>query len=1574
MASTKDRELDSNPLSQGIEGTTAWDTATLTYYFATDSDRASFEADSGNHDIFKGKPFFDALDSTNAVEAGIRNDITTAMAAWSRVASIPVFVESANYSTADIKIAGVGGLEPDPVDGSTTTGAIDLPGGNPMGPADTSPDDYELYMVVNTSTSIVTDRPDDDPSDEKGAGYYGLHNALHELGHGLGLDHPHEGDNGSKIISDEKVKGDAAYDNERYTIMSYETGGLNISAGGSYGHAVTPMALDIFALQNMYGAKSSFEGNNTYKLTDAGTAALDTDGSDGTISIGRAFYAIWDTGGTDEITYAGSNRAVLNLNNASMSLERDERTEVLVDLVGRSNQFKALPDKIKYNLTDPEYNAAGNFSSVFDSAGDVQLGGFSIASDAHDSGAKIENASGGDGDDILVGNEISNTLKGNAGNDLLLGSAGADNLEGGEGNDELGGGEGNDALKGGPGDDTALFSDVCENYELERNDKTGVITVSHVSGTRIDGVDTLKDIEQASFRDGKIDLTADEFGCPSIDFIFLVDLSGSFSDDLPNFVAAAPGIFDAVRAIDPEAQFAISSFVDLPESPFGEPGDYVYRPELALTSSLSEFQSALDGLTIKSGADGPESQWAGLWGAANGVGLALREDSRKVILIATDAPAHSASDYGLDETTVRQFLIDNAIDVRGGSTAGASIPGTAGGPESTGGEHLAGPTRRGSGESSVNPTDVGDTDPKYVGAVDDPLVREVFSTFVGSTTVLLAVTPGAEEFYEEEVPKQVASAIAPLARSGEDIADAVRLALASVTGEVTEKGGNASDDLLVGTSADDGLFGLGGNDTILGRAGNDVVDGGSGDDRLNGGEGDDDIRGGTGNDLIFDGMGDDRIDGGDGEDRIYVFSGTNEVRGGLGNDHVSGGVGEDTLHGGAGDDVLKGGGDSDTFVYGPGDGVDVIEDFSGAEDRIDLRGFAGISGLSDLTITTDGDGTTVSLDPDGGADIRLEGFVGSLDAKHFLFAEPIAPADDFSADESTTGTVGVDSSATGSIETEGDRDWFAVELVAGHTYVVDLEGSETGRGTLDDPHLRGIYDADGNLVPDTSNDDFNGSRNSRVTYTPAADGSYYVAVGASESGEGTYTVSVRDTGSVSEAAGEDLPADTTTTGRVGVDSSATGTVGTVGDEDWFAVELVAGRTYAIDLEGSGTGLGRLADPYLRGIHDADGNLLSGTSNDDVGDSRNSRVTYTPTVDGTYYVAAGAFGLAEGTYTVSVRETASVSETGGEDLPTDTTTAGRVEVDSSAIGTIGTAGDEDWFAVELVAGRTYAVDLESSGTGLGRLADPYLRGIHDADGNLLSGTSNDDFGLSHNSRVTYTPTVDGTYYVAVGAYETDEGTYKVSVTETETGSVSETGGADLPTDATTAGRIEVDSSAIGTVGTEGDEDWFAVELYAGVTYEVDLEGSETGHGTLADPYLRGIHDAGGNLIADTSNDDDGLSRNSRVTYTPTVDGTYYVAVGAYETDEGTYKVSVTETYAIAEPTGGELPTDTTTTGTVTVDGPAIGTVATGGDQDWLAVEMAVGPTHWLRLERSDIPRETFDDPHLRAMLDADGDFM
>ena len=607
--------------------------------------------------------------------------------------------------------------------------------------------------------------------------------------------------------------------------------------------------------------------------------------------------------------------------------------------------------------------------------------------------------------------------------------------------------------------------------------------------------------------------------------------------------------------------------------------------------------------------------------------------------------------------------------------------------------------------------------------------------------------------------------------------------------------------------------------------------------------------------------------------------------------------------------------------------------------------------------------------------------------------------EDFSRAPSTSGRVAVGDTATGSIGSNGDRDWFAVELVAGRTYVIDLRGSPTDDGTLSDPYLRGIYDADGNRISNTTNDDGGQGYNSRLTFTATESGTHYIAAGAWSSRRGTYEVEVTDTSppetdgsttnpvipepqeptvefvgpdqdaqqqpETSEAQGEqesasegdtDLPTDTTTPGRVVVGGSAMGAIGTVGDQDWFAVELEAGKTYRFDLKGSPTSNGTLADPYLRGIHDADGEPIANTTNNNSGSGWNSRVYFTADEEGTHYVAAGAFDGYMGTYTLSVTE---IPDDYAAEPDPDTT--GTVAVGGSVEGDIEAPGDQDWFAVELEAGKTYRVDLKGAATGGGTLTAPYLNGIHDADGNRIANTTDNNSGTGSNSRVYFTPTEDGTYYVAADGYRIKQGTYTLSVTDVTDDYVDYA----AEPDPDTTGIVTVGGSATGEIHYDGDEDWFAVELEAGVTYRFDLKGSRTDDGTLEDPYLRGIHHAGGERIANTSDDDGGEHTNSRVGYTPDEEGTYYVAAGAYTSRTGTYTLSVINV-------SDDYPADPATTGTVAVGGSARGTIEAPGDRDWFAVELEAGTTYQFDLEGRRTGDNTLGNPYLRGIHDAGGE--
>ena len=69
-----------------------------------------------------------------------------------------------------------------------------------------------------------------------------------------------------------------------------------------------------------------------------------------------------------------------------------------------------------------------------------------------------DNASGGDGNDVIYGNMADNILRGGNGADSIYGESGNDHIEGGSGSDSLGGGSGDDTIEGG-GDNDSIWGD-----------------------------------------------------------------------------------------------------------------------------------------------------------------------------------------------------------------------------------------------------------------------------------------------------------------------------------------------------------------------------------------------------------------------------------------------------------------------------------------------------------------------------------------------------------------------------------------------------------------------------------------------------------------------------------------------------------------------------------------------------------------------------------------------------------------------------------------------------------------------------------------------------------------------------------------------------------------------------------------------------------------------------------------------------------------------------------------------------------------------------------------------------------
>jgi serralysin len=111
-------------------------------------------------------------------------------------------------------------------------------------------------------------------------------------------------------------------------------------------------------------------------------------------------------------------------------------------------------------------------------------------------------------------------------------------------------------------------------------------------------------------------------------------------------------------------------------------------------------------------------------------------------------------------------------------------------------------------------------------------------------------------------------------------------------------------------------------------------------------------------------------------------------------------------------------------------------------------------------------------------------------------------------------------------------------------------------------------------------------------------------------------------------------------------------------------------------------------------------------------------------------------------------------------------------------------------------------------------------------------------------------------------------------------------ADVRGDTSTTSSLTIGGTATSTLESNGDHDWFAINLTAGQQVTVTIFGI-----TLVDPLLN-IRNSAGVVISTNDDIKSGSDRNSEITFTPTTSGAYYIDVGAFnEAYSGTYQVSV-----------------------------------------------------------------------------------
>jgi serralysin len=296
------------------------------------------------------------------------------------------------------------------------------------------------------------------------------HTVLHEVGHALGLAHPH-GD-GSSIGSALPPN----IDRQSHSVMTY-TGHFPFTpkhpptSEGLFGRAYlgefvmwVPQSLmpgDAAALWTIYPPNYATRKTDTVYSFSPETGETFANGTGlGVPDVPKPYLMIWDGGGRDCYDFSNwSHRLVADLRPGETSVLHSIPSEVDaqgLDVVARIVNAPLYKNDPRSLIED--CIGTSEDDRIHGNAADNRLSGRS-GNDTISGGAGNDTLVGGDGNDVLYGDDGRDTLIGGKGDDRLIGGKGDDRLYGGFGDDRLYGDDGDDYLSGGDGNDTLVGGD-----------------------------------------------------------------------------------------------------------------------------------------------------------------------------------------------------------------------------------------------------------------------------------------------------------------------------------------------------------------------------------------------------------------------------------------------------------------------------------------------------------------------------------------------------------------------------------------------------------------------------------------------------------------------------------------------------------------------------------------------------------------------------------------------------------------------------------------------------------------------------------------------------------------------------------------------------------------------------------------------------------------------------------------------------------------------------------------------------------------------------------------------------------
>lgn len=708
------------------------------------------------------------------------------------------------------------------------------------------------------------------------------------------------------------------------------TGAAVVGGAGNDRFVVSNAAVDVFSVDLLKNLIEDFEADNPNEKIDLSAlngirSLADLKFSELQVN-GQDYLRVWlgTGGGGAFITLKGINATQLSANNFIFSTQATGTTV----MAGGGGMIAG--GQITINVGNPEPLKRQIDSSLTD---DLHVSTTSIAGMGD---ALLPDTAGGtiywanDAGERVFGGQGGDFIHGGIGNDMLVGERAPDNPQGGA--DRMSGGAGNDILSGGAGNDTLRGDDGLDFLSGDAGDDT-----LYLEG------------DQGAFDVEGLDTSAASVTVMDVRFTGAAVSGGAGNDHFVIDDASSEGLLGNL-ILDFEA---------------ANPGEKIDLKEYDHLHDFTELN--FSNLHING------QQYLRVWLGQRQVGTAyftLKGVEAKQLSAGNFIFAESASD---PKTYISRYDGDLIGDA-GGNTLN--------------GWDGSGPMEGRSGDDTYIVDDVGDLVKEVAGGGYDRVQAYISYQLPEEVEVLELKGWGALNGVGNRLANRL------VGNSEANVLD-------GGVGNDIMLGGQGNDTYVVDDSADRVIEKANeGVDTVkasvsytlsdelenliltgdqpinaTGNSARNMLIGNLGDNRLDGAKGGDTMQGGQGNDLYFvDDLGDAVVEHADeGTDRIISsinLTLTNHVEeleligtahrgignaldntlignasdnlldGGGGNDWLAGGLGNDTLQGGLGNDFLQGGSGSDIYLFGLGDGQDVIDNRDTSSGDIDTLRFA----------------------------------------------------------------------------------------------------------------------------------------------------------------------------------------------------------------------------------------------------------------------------------------------------------------------------------------------------------------------------------------------------------------------------------------------------------------------------------------------------------------------------------------------------------------------------------------------------------------------------------------------------------